>query len=96
VSRPGPCYEAPDSSGKRDTGAVLEHDFGALEFHQVDPDGKGMALSGAGVTLGLDVLLAESRKYVLLCSNCHAEVEGGVALLPARVAKAASDGSNTP
>ena len=69
---------------------------GALEFHHVDPDDKRMALSGAGVTLALDVLLAESRKCVLLCSNCHAEVEGGVTLLPARVANAASDGSHTP
>jgi transposase len=64
---------------------------GALEFHHVDPDDKRMALSGAGVTLALEVLLAESLKCVLLCSNCHAEVEGGVTLLPARVAEAALD-----
>ena len=30
-----------------------------------------------GVTLSLDSLRAEARKCVLLCSNCHAEVEAG-------------------
>jgi transposase len=58
---------------------------GALQFHHLDPDDKRIALSANGVTLALEVLLAESRKCMLVCSNCHAEVEGGVTELPDRV-----------
>jgi len=53
----------------------------ALHFHHRDPDEKSFALSGRGYTLGIDVLRAEAGKCVLLCSNCHAEVEGGVLTL---------------
>jgi transposase-like protein len=49
----------------------------ALQFHHLDPVEKRLALSGQGVTLSLEVLRAEARKCVLLCANCHAEVEDG-------------------
>ena len=51
----------------------------ALEFHHVDPMTKKFALARAGVTRSLDKARAEARKCVLLCSNCHALVEAGVA-----------------
>jgi transposase len=54
----------------------------ALEFHHVDPAEKAFALSRKGVTLSLQALRMEARKCVLLCSNCHAEVEDGFVLLP--------------
>jgi transposase len=54
----------------------------ALEFHHLDPLQKQLGLSASGVTLSLEALRAEARKCVLLCSNCHAEVEDGVASLP--------------
>jgi transposase len=54
----------------------------ALEFHHVDPAQKAFALSRKGVTLSLQALRVEARKCVLLCSNCHAEVEDGFVLLP--------------
>lgn len=54
----------------------------ALAFHHVDPAQKGFALSQKGVTLSLQALRAEARKCVLLCSNCHAEVEDGFVVLP--------------
>jgi AraC-like DNA-binding protein len=57
---------------------------GALEFHHLDRDEKRLEIS-QGVTLSLETLRAEARKCVLVCSNCHAEVEGGVTTLPARV-----------
>jgi hypothetical protein len=34
------------------------------------------------VTRALDAARAEARKCVLLCSNCHAEVEAGAVQLP--------------
>lgn len=56
---------------------------GALHFHHVDPDSKRFHLSMEGVTRALADVRAEMAKCVLLCANCHAEVEGGLATLPA-------------
>ena len=53
-----------------------------LHFHHLDPGEKAFALSRRGVTLSLDAARAEAAKCVLLCSNCHAEVESGLALPP--------------
>jgi hypothetical protein len=52
---------------------------GALQFHHVDPKSKAFSLSHRGVTLSLEAARAEAAKCVLLCANCHAEVEGGIA-----------------
>jgi transposase len=54
-----------------------------LHFHHVDPTQKAFALSRQGVTRSLAAARAEASKCVLLCSNCHAEVEAGTAQLPA-------------
>ncbi|HEX6459839.1 MAG TPA: hypothetical protein VF032_13035 [Thermoleophilaceae bacterium] len=55
--------------------------LGALQFHHLDPGDKHFALSGRGLTRSLDRLREEAKKCVLLCANCHAEVEGGVRTL---------------
>jgi hypothetical protein len=47
----------------------------ALEFHHLDPATKDFGIAQAGVARSLDRMRAEARKCVLLCSNCHAEVE---------------------
>jgi 5-methylcytosine-specific restriction endonuclease McrA len=52
---------------------------GALHFHHVRPLEKAFALSHRGVARSLAKARAEARKCVLLCSNCHAEVELGIA-----------------
>lgn len=49
----------------------------ALHFHHVNPAEKRIELNAKGVALSLDTLRAEAQKCVLLCSNCHAEVEDG-------------------
>ena len=54
----------------------------ALHFHHVDPDTKSFALSQGGFTKSVERLRAEAAKCVLLCSNCHAEVEAGIVKLP--------------
>jgi hypothetical protein len=56
--------------------------IGALEFHHVDPRQKRLEISQDGVTLPLEAVRLEARKCVLVCSNCHAEVEAGVATVP--------------
>jgi transposase len=48
----------------------------ALEFHHLDPREKELGLARCGAH-SLDKLHREASKCVLLCSNCHAEVEAG-------------------
>jgi 5-methylcytosine-specific restriction endonuclease McrA len=55
---------------------------GALHFHHVDPSEKSFGLSVRGVTRSIERLRAEAEKCVLLCSNCHAEVQWGIVELP--------------
>ncbi len=53
----------------------------ALQFHHLDPGEKRFHLAAGGVTRALSTLREEAEKCVLLCANCHAEVEAG--LIPA-------------
>ena len=55
---------------------------GALQFHHRRREEKRFGLSDAGVARSLEAARAEARKCLLLCSNCHAEVEGGIASTP--------------
>lgn len=54
----------------------------ALEFHHIDPAEKQFGLSFRGITRPMAKLREEARKCVLLCSNCHMEVEAGITALP--------------
>jgi Homeodomain-like domain len=54
----------------------------ALHFHHIEPDQKSFGLALRGVARSLERCRAEARKCVLLCANCHAEVEAGLARLP--------------
>jgi hypothetical protein len=47
----------------------------ALHFHHVDPTAKEFHLGHQGATRSLARSRTEARKCVLLCANCHAEVE---------------------
>ncbi len=52
--------------------------LGALEFHHVDPAAKRLGISANGLTPSVDAVRQEATKCVPLCSNCNAEVEGGI------------------
>jgi transposase len=52
--------------------------LGALAFHHLDPSEKRFSLSQRGVTRSLQRARTEADKCLLLCGNCHAEVEAGV------------------
>jgi len=54
----------------------------ALQFHHLDPGEKEFALSRHGVTRSIARARTEAAKCVLLCANCHAEVEVGAATIP--------------
>jgi transposase len=58
---------------------------GALEFHHLDPLAKRMPVSADGNGIALETLRAEARKCVLVCSNCHVEIERGISAPPATV-----------
>jgi len=71
----------------------------ALQFHHTDPAAKEFHIALGGVSRSLDRARAEARKCVLLCANCHAEVEAGIARVPVEfVAGLASSrsGGNAP
>jgi transposase len=58
----------------------------ALHFHHLDPSLKRMEINAGGGGVAIGRLREEARKCVVLCANCHAEVEAGLVSL-------ASDGS---
>jgi len=60
----------------------------ALQFHHLVPAEKSFSLSHRGVARSLERARHEASKCVLLCSNCHAEVETGAATLPTTEAAA--------
>ena len=52
-----------------------------LHFHHVDPATKSFTMSVASGK-GLAKLRDEAKKCVLVCANCHGEVESGVIASP--------------
>jgi predicted Zn-ribbon and HTH transcriptional regulator len=48
---------------------------GALDFHHKNPKKKSFSLSVKGLCYSWDIIIKEARKCILLCKNCHAEVE---------------------
>jgi transposase len=69
-------------AGGRCTVCGYDRCVGALHFHHVDPSSKRFHLSMQGATRSLASARAEMAKCVLLCANCHAEVESGLLTLP--------------
>ena len=59
----------------------------ALQFHHLDPGSKEFHLGHQGQSRSLARSRAEARKCVLLCANCHAEVEAGLVELPVKSEK---------
>jgi hypothetical protein len=54
----------------------------ALEFHHVDRTTKGFGLSRKGIIRSRDSIEQEIRKCILICANCHREVEAGLRTIP--------------
>lgn len=47
----------------------------ALEFHHQNPNTKEFSLSCLGLTCSWNKLLEEAKKCIILCANCHREIE---------------------
>jgi hypothetical protein len=56
----------------------------ALDFHHVDPATKRFHLAGSH-NRSWESLRAELDKCLLVCSNCHDEIEAGKAQIPRRL-----------
>lgn len=55
---------------------------GALDLHHLNPKEKEFGLGDKGYTRSWEKVRAELDKCVLVCSNCHREVEAGITQLP--------------
>jgi transposase len=90
------CRSAAVARRRRKVKAILVEEAGgacclcgydrtmrALHFHHLEPSQKRHEINAKGVAIAIDKLRVEAQKCVLLCSNCHAEVEDGVASVPA-------------
>jgi transposase len=81
----------PDSRDARYAGRCClcgyDRYAGALHIHHVDPAVKRMNVSAAGIAHRIEALREEAGECVLLCSNCHAEVEADVVVLPLHLAE---------
>ena len=53
-----------------------------LEFHHLDPSLKKFQLSHNGATRSMARSRAVALKCVLLCANCHREVEAVITAVP--------------
>ena len=51
---------------------------GALDFHHTNSRTKAFALSVKGLSYSWDSLLREAKKCILVCKNCHTEIEAGI------------------
>ncbi len=54
---------------------------GALDFHHLNRKQKEFSLSVKGLSYSWKSILKEARKCILLCKNCHIEVERGISKL---------------
>jgi transposase len=66
-----------EEAGGRCVACGYDASLAALQFHHLDPSTKKFGLSMRGVTRSMEKLREEAAKCVLLCANCHAEVEAG-------------------
>jgi len=62
---------------------------GALEFHHLNRSDKKFGIGDKGYTRSWEKVKAELDKCLLVCSNCHREIESGVSSF------ASKDASNT-
>ncbi len=69
-------------AGGRCVACGYSRSVAALHFHHLDPATKSFTIAGAGVTRSLARARAEVAKCILLCANCHAEVEVGARQVP--------------
>ncbi len=56
--------------------------IGALDLHHLDPKTKEFGIGQKGYTRSWKKVKQEADKCILVCANCHREVEAGITQLP--------------
>jgi DNA-binding transcriptional ArsR family regulator len=64
----------------------------ALQFHHLDPSAKAFGLAQKGMTRSIKEARREAEKCLLVCSNCHAEIEAGARTVPLQLSKVVGSG----
>jgi len=59
--------------------------IGALDLHHINPETKKFGIGDKGYTRSWETIRQEIDKCVLVCANCHREVEAGITQLPAEM-----------
>lgn len=54
-----------------------------LDFHHLDPATKSFGISNKGMSMSWQSIRTELDKCVLVCANCHREIENGITQIPA-------------
>lgn len=68
-----------DSAGGKCKCCGYNKSISALDFHHKDPSQKSFGISeGMRLAYSFERLLEETRKCILLCSNCHHELHDGL------------------
>jgi transposase len=80
-----------DEAGGRCVICGYDRNPRALQFHHVDPTAKLFTLRNGNMR-SLEMMRAEAAKCILLCANCHAEVESGSAVVPVPSAQSIPSG----
>ena len=55
---------------------------GSLDLHHIDHRGKDFGIADKGYTRSWEKVRAELDKCILVCANCHREIEAGIVQLP--------------
>lgn len=55
---------------------------GALDLHHINPNKKDFGIADKGYTRSWKIIKAELDKCILVCANCHREIEAGITQLP--------------
>ena len=55
---------------------------GALELHHINKSDKTFGIGDKGYTRSWEKIKLELDKCLLLCANCHREIEAGILQLP--------------
>lgn len=81
ASRRSNKLELVKSAGGKCSVCGYDKSFQALQFHHVDPSNKSFSIANSSFR-NYEKLKTEAEKCVLVCANCHAEIEAGIISLP--------------
>ena len=54
----------------------------ALDLHHIDPRTKAFGIAEKGYSRSWEAVKKEADKCVLVCANCHREIDAGITQLP--------------